>query len=155
MYKDGQMPIEVFYEYFLAANVIPEYVTLEMFKGMLEDEGQFPNNPDYKARKDGFPSAQQQRQDELQRDLADIEDENHGDELQSEADLLDTELEHSEQEAEKARKAAKDNPGLVPPVPGQARDALNKDKQQGGSPAPAGGTPPKKPKLSVPPKAGK
>lgn len=143
MYQAGLLPIEVIYEYFLKADVIPEYVTLEMFTKMLEDAKQFPNNPDFESRQEGFPDARTQRSDELQRDLADIEDENHADELKSEGDLLDTELEHSEQEAEKARKAAAENQPAIPAVPGQAKDAMNKDGQ--GAP---------KPKLKPKPKGG-
>jgi hypothetical protein len=85
MYQAGLLPIEVIYEYFLKADVIPEYVTLEMFQKMLDDAKQFPNNPDFESRKEGFPDAGAQRDDELQRDLADLEDDQHANELQNEA----------------------------------------------------------------------
>lgn len=128
MYQAGILPIEIIYEYFLKADVIPEYVTLEVFTKMLEDAKQFPNNPDFESRQAGFPNAQQQRSDELARDLDD-----------NETDRLDTELESEEARAEEARKAAeetsKDAP-KIPPVPAAGRQAMLKDgpntQQNGG-----------------------
>ena len=125
MYQAGILPIEVIYEYFLKADVIPEYVTLEMFTKMLEDAKQFPNNPDFEARQDGFPDARQQRADELARDLDD-----------NETDRLDTELSSDEKIAAEARKSAekvaKEQP-KIPPVPAAGRQAMQKDA---GTPAP-------------------
>jgi hypothetical protein len=148
MYQEGLLPIEVIYEFFLKADVIPEYVTIEMFVKMLEDAAQFPNNPDFLARQDGFPDRQSQIDDELARDGLDQEDDQHGADLTSEADLLDTELEHNASEAAKARKAAATQQPAIPPVPGQAKDAMNAEGQ-GGKPAPA-----KRPVLKVKPKKG-
>jgi len=132
MYQAGILPIEVIYEYFLKADVIPEYVTLEMFTKMLEDAKQFPNNPDFEAREDGFPDARAQRSDELARDLDD-----------NETDRADTELEHDAEQAEASRKSAekvaKEQP-KIPPVPAQAQQAMQKGST----------TPPAKPKPAAP-----
>lgn len=119
MYQAGILPIEVIYEYFLKADVIPEYVTKENFMAMLEDQAQFPNNPDFAARQEGFTNAQAMKSDELQRDLDD-----------NETDRLDSELESKEAIAEEARKSAekvaKEKPD-IPPVPPAARQAMTRD----------------------------
>lgn len=119
MYQAGILPIEVIYEYFLKADVIPEYVTLEIFTKMLEDAKQFPNNPDFESRQDGFPNAQQQRADELARDLDD-----------EDTSRLESELETDETIAEEARKSAekvaKQQPKIAP-VPAAAKQAMQKD----------------------------
>ena len=129
MYQAGLIGIEIIYEYFLKADVIPEYVTLEMFTKMLNDQAQFPNNPDFESRKAGFPNAQQQRADELARDLDD-----------NETDRLDTELESDETIAEESRKSAekvaKEQP-KIPPVPVAGKQAMQKDTPAGvGQPGP-------------------
>ena len=119
MYQAGLIGIEIIYEYFLKADVIPEYVTLEMFTKMLEDEAQFPNNPDFQSRREGFPDARAQRADELARDLDD-----------NETDRLDNELSSDEKIAAEARKSAekvaKQQP-KIPPVPAAGRQAMQKD----------------------------
>lgn len=119
MYQAGILPIEIIYEYFLKADVIPEYVTKEIFMQMLEDEAQFPNNPDFEAREDGFPDARAQRQDELQRDLDD--NETKRDEMN---------IRSKEKQAKENRKSAEkqaDKQDDIPPVPAAARQALNRD----------------------------
>lgn len=143
MYQEGLLPIEIIYEFFLKADVIPEYVTLEMFTKMLDDASQFPNNPDFLARQEGFPDRQSQLDDDLERDRMGMEDEHHSADLDSEADLLDTELEHSASESEKARKQALKMPA-VPPVPAGAKDALNQENQPKPAPKPAKKPAPKK-----------
>jgi len=129
MYQDGLIGIEIVYEYFLKADVIPEYVTLEVFKKMLEDRAEFPNNPDFDSRQQGFKNAQQQRADELARDLDD-----------NETDRLDSELDSDETIAEEARKSAEKvakNQPKVPPTPPASRQASQKDTSPGtGSPEP-------------------
>ena len=123
MYQAGMLPIEIIYEYFLKAEVIPEYVTLETFKAMLDDEAQFPNNPDFAARKDGYPNAQARMSDQFNRD-----------ELDETARQFDDELEHEEEQAERARrsaeKVAKNQPKIAP-VPSQATQANRKDDPPG------------------------
>lgn len=119
MYQANILPIEIIYEYFLKAEVIPEYVTLDKFLEMLEDREQFPNNPDFDSRQEGFPDARQQRSDELARDLDD-----------SETDRVETELDSKEAIAEQARKSAEKTAQQkpdIPPVPPAARQALTRD----------------------------
>lgn len=108
MYEAGILPIEVIYEYFLKAEIIPEYVTKEKFLEMLEDRQQFPNNPDFDARQDGFPDAKTQRADELARDLD------------------DNETARDEMDIEAKKEIAEKKPD-IPPVPPAARQALNRD----------------------------
>lgn len=130
MYQDGLIGIEIVYEYFLKADVIPEYVTLEVFTKMLNDRAQFPNNPDFDSRQDGFPDSKTQRNDELQRDLADVE-------VEGEQNLQDTQNQFDQGENEKDRKSdekkAKEQP-KIPPVPAAAQQAQQRD-----NPAPSGG----------------
>lgn len=135
MYQAGIMPIEVIYEYFLKADVIPEYVTQDMFTKMLEDAKQFPNNPDFESRQEGFEDARSQRADELARYVADeqfgsatdIADANN----KSKAELQEEELAHEAEQAAAARKSSEKVAALappIPPVPAQARQANGQDK---------------------------
>ncbi|UIS25203.1 portal protein [Erythrobacter phage vB_EliS-L02] len=119
MYQAGILPIEIIYEYFLKADVIPEYVTKEIFMKMLEDEAQFPNNPDFEAREDGFPDARTQRNDELQRDLDDNETKRDEMNIKSKEKQAKENRKASEKQAEKQDD--------IPPVPAAARQALNRD----------------------------
>lgn len=119
MYQDGMIGIEIVYEYFLKADVIPEYVDLDTFKNMLEDPAQFPNNPDFQSRKDGFSDAKSQRGDELQRDLAGEE--------------LDHESTENDKDRKSAEKQAKEQP-KIPPMPADAKQGITRDNQP-----PAGG----------------
>jgi hypothetical protein len=95
---------------------------------MLEDQAQFPNNPDFESRKEGFPDARSQRADELARDLDD-----------NETDRLGSELETDEALADKARKSAekvaKEAP-KIPAVPVAGRQAMQKDAQSAPAPKP-------------------
>lgn len=96
MYKDGVLPIEVLYAYFKKGNLIPDWMDEKEFKRLLDRTESFPNNPDAKARKEGYANAQarqQESENELNREL--------------EMDLLETELEADAEEAENDRVAAK------------------------------------------------
>ena len=104
MYKEGLIPVEVLYDALRKAEVIPDFMQIEEFKALLNSKGSFPNDPNFQARKEGYPDAQ-----------AKVTAENQG--LQRDADqtLLDTELESDAEqadldraEAEKARKVQKE-----------------------------------------------
>jgi hypothetical protein len=130
MYQAGILPIEVIYEYFLKAEVIPEYMEMEQFIALLEDEKNFPNNPDIDAQKDGFANA-------ADRDAF---------------NLQEAELEHESEEGALQRKSQEKiskNQPKIPPVPGQAAHANAADPLPPGRTTPAP-KPPKRPK----PKAG-
>ncbi len=121
MYQGGILPIEVIYEYFLKADVIPEYVTLEVFMKMLEDQKQFPNNPDIAAKGEGFPDARAKVGDEFDRD-----------ELEEEARQFDEDLalrKKTEKAKPPAPKPVPVVPGKddIPPAPNAARQANIKD----------------------------
>lgn len=128
MHKDGQLPVDIFYEYFLKSEVIPEYVDLATFKAMLEDAEQFPNNPDIEAQREGFPNAQGKLQKQINDDA-----------LEEEARQFDDELEHETEQAAEDRKnavrVAKENPKIAP-VPGQATQANQRDPAPKPKPAP-------------------
>ena len=128
MHKDGQLPVDIFYEYFLKSEVIPEYVDLATFKAMLEDAEQFPNNPDIEAQREGFPNAQGKLQKQINDDA-----------LEEEARQFDDELEHETEQAAEDRKnavrVAKETPKIAP-VPGQATQANQRDPAPKPKPAP-------------------
>lgn len=64
MYMDGIIPIDVLYSYLRKSQVVPDYMTLEEFKELLDSMEQFPNQPDAEARKAGFPDKKAQLADE-------------------------------------------------------------------------------------------
>jgi hypothetical protein len=129
MYQAGMLGIEIIYEYFLKAEVIPEYVTLEVFTKMLEDQAQFPNNPDFEARQQGFPDAKTQRNDETEIKVAEIEANNK-------IDVVDSQAEHDAEQNELDRKAA-EKAAKVPPVPAAAKQAMQVDSKKPAKPKPA------------------
>jgi hypothetical protein len=112
MYQAGILPVEVIYEYFLKAEVIPEYMEMDQFIALLEDAKNFPNNPDIDAQNEGFANA-------ADRDAF---------------NLQQAELDHESEQGDLARKSAekisKQQP-KIPPVPHQAISANTVD------PAPA------------------
>lgn len=57
MYQAGALPVEVLYDYMLKAEVIPEALTLDEFKTLLNTGTSFPNQPDFEARKEGYANA--------------------------------------------------------------------------------------------------
>lgn len=64
MYKDGLLPVEVFYDYMRKAEVIPEFLDIDEFKALLENQAAFPAQPDVHARQDGFPDKKTQLDEE-------------------------------------------------------------------------------------------
>lgn len=58
MYKDGLIPLEVLYEYLRKSEVVPDHMSLDEFRKLLEDATKsFPNQPDVEAKSEGFPDA--------------------------------------------------------------------------------------------------
>lgn len=57
MYQEGILPIEPIHEVFQRINIIPDTMSLEDFKKALDDPKEFPNNPDIKAKKEGYPDS--------------------------------------------------------------------------------------------------
>jgi hypothetical protein len=74
MYLDGVVPIDVVYDYLRKYEVIPDWMSVEEFKKLLDSMKQFPNQPDAQARKEGFPTKQSQIDEERAEDDADRED---------------------------------------------------------------------------------
>lgn len=70
MYLDGILPIDVVYEYLRKSEVIPDYMSVEEFKKLLENMEQFPNQPDAEARSEGYPDKKAQLEQERQEDEA-------------------------------------------------------------------------------------
>jgi hypothetical protein len=141
MYQAGLISIEIIYEYFLEAEVIPDYVELAQFQKMLEDEAQFPNDPNFKARQEGYADAKSMHASEDTRFVAELEFDQQMAAQENDAEMQDVELAHDSKEAAKDRKHEKDNPPpapQIPAVPGQARQALNRDRARP-KPKPAGG----------------
>lgn len=70
MYKDGVIPVEVVYHYLRKGDVIPDWMTLEEFKALIDNyEESFPGQPDAEARSAGYPD----KKTELAEDRADEE----------------------------------------------------------------------------------
>lgn len=70
MYLDGIVPIDVVYEYLRKSEVIPDYMSMDEFKKLLENMEQFPNQPDAEARKEGYPDKKVQLEEERAEDEA-------------------------------------------------------------------------------------
>lgn len=65
MYKDGVLPIDVVYHYLKKAMVIPDWMTLDELKSLLDKSESFPNNADVEARREGFADAKSRDQEDL------------------------------------------------------------------------------------------
>jgi hypothetical protein len=74
MYLDGVIPIEVVYDYLRKAEVVPDWMEMEEFKRLLESAGSFPNQPDFDARKKGFPDKKTQLAEERAEDELEFEE---------------------------------------------------------------------------------
>jgi hypothetical protein len=57
MYQENIIPIDVLFDILQKTDVMPDSITVEEFKAMLENPDQFPNNPDFEARREGYPDA--------------------------------------------------------------------------------------------------
>jgi len=64
MYTDGVLPVEVIYEYFKKAFIIPDWMDLDAFKKHLDKVESFPNNPDIEAKQKGYPDAKTMKEAE-------------------------------------------------------------------------------------------
>jgi hypothetical protein len=101
MWQEGLLPLDVIYEFFLQYEVIPEFITIDVFKELLQDEDQWIHNPDVIAKQAGFPDATAKLQhSEFEEELA----------------LQKSEQDFNEKQATK-----------IPVVPAQATQANLKD----------------------------
>lgn len=57
MYLDGVLPIEILFDYFKRAEVIPDWVDIDEFKVLLSSAASFPDNPNFEAREEGYTDA--------------------------------------------------------------------------------------------------
>ena len=62
MYRDGIIPADVLYEYLRKAELIPDWMSVEEFKKLLDNPDQFPNQNDVLARMRGYPDAKSEHQ---------------------------------------------------------------------------------------------
>lgn len=62
MYIDGVIPVTVLHHYLQKAEVIPDWMDVDQFKALLDDESEFKNNPDAIAKMKGYNTAKD-RQD--------------------------------------------------------------------------------------------
>lgn len=60
MYKDGILPIEVVFDFFQRAEVLPREMEIADFKKMLDNPTSFINNPDVQARQRGYTDRKQE-----------------------------------------------------------------------------------------------
>lgn len=64
MYTEGVLPITALHSYLQKAEVVPDWMDIDQFKGLLNRMDEFPNQPDVWAMAMGYAN-QQQRQDVL------------------------------------------------------------------------------------------
>lgn len=57
MYLDGVIPIEIVFDYFKRAEVIPDWLDVEEFKALIHSAASFPDQPDFDAREEGYPDS--------------------------------------------------------------------------------------------------
>lgn len=122
MYKDGILPIDVVFAYLQKAEVIPDWMSQDEFKKLLDDDDQFPNNADIAARREGFAGAQAKQSkeiadDEIELGYAELD----ADIEKAEAALADAKKARADaaKNAEKVAKAAAKAPAPVPGAPGK------------------------------------
>jgi hypothetical protein len=115
MYKDGILPIDVVFTYLQKAEVIPDWMSQDEFKKLLDDDDQFPNNADVEARREGFAGAQAKQSKEIADDKIELG--------YAELDAAIVEAEAALEDAKKARadaaKAAAKAPAPLPGQPGK------------------------------------
>lgn len=76
LFKDGMLPIDVVWDYMRKAEVIPDNITADEFRTMLLTANQFPNQPDFQARQEGYANAQSKTSAELKgKDQDQVEEE--------------------------------------------------------------------------------
>lgn len=107
MYTDGILPIEVIYDYFSRVEIIPEWMSVEEFRELLESPDSFPAQPDAEARLAGFPSKQSEISKQLAEDELAIEEAKVEDQQKARDDAA--------AQADKARKSAEKIAKEAPP----------------------------------------
>lgn len=135
MFKDGLIPIEVVYDYLRKADVIPDKMTLADLKALLESASSFPNQPDFDARKEGYPNAQAKVSAEAKDRELDIAE----DTLEADIDAAEADREAQVKQAAAQAKAAAAAPKGDPAVARQVGSA----RQPGAKPKPKAATPKK------------
>lgn len=104
MWKDGQLPGEIVFEYFKRFEVIPDWMDYEAFKRMMSDPEQFMLQVDALARMQGFPDARSQLEiTEREKDR------------EHETDLQDDALEAQQEQAETNAEAMANRPVVQSP----------------------------------------
>lgn len=119
MYKDGVIPIEVVYAYLRKSEVVPDWMSQEDFKKLLDSAASFPNEPNFEARQEGFADAKS-------RDLGAQNDDTNETNLEIATGIQDgtTERQDSQNEFDakqndkKAQQAVKLAKAAPKPVPG-------------------------------------
>jgi len=123
MYKDGVIPIDVVHDYLRRAEVIPDWLSLDELKTLLESENSFPMQPDAGARKRGYPNRQ-----------SEIDDENEDRDREHEGELQDSELDHENEIDERRQREARLRP------PAEASTLRAAQQQRGAPPRRSGGS---------------
>lgn len=120
MYKDGVLPIDVVYHYLKKAMVIPDWMTLEELKTLLDKSESFPNNADVEARKEGFADAKSRDQESLLELEKELDADAQSEQLSHEGEQNRLNRVSEEKKSKDAAKAAAKQPkvsvGAKPPV---------------------------------------
>lgn len=149
MYIDGVVPLTVLHFYLQKAEVIPEWLDVDTFKGMLDDESEFRNNPDAIAKMKGYNTAKDRVEARLQKRTLRNDEKNTAiieEQSKTSADLERERLAHEAEEAEKERQAAaaeaeKDRKLEKEKADQAAKTAAANAKAMANRPAPVGGNP--------------
>jgi hypothetical protein len=147
MYTDGVVPLTVLHFYLQKAEVIPEWLDVDLFKSMLDDESEFKNNPDAIAKMKGYNTAKDRVDARLQRRTLRNDEKITsitGEQVQTQADLERERLVHEAEEAERQRladaaEAEKDRKLEKEKADQAAKTAAAAAKAMASRPAPAPG----------------
>lgn len=143
MYLDGVVPITVLHFYLQKAEVIPEWMDVDQFKSLLDDETEFKNQPDVIAKMKGYDTAKDRTDARLARRELRIEEtkveqnQQRIDQIPEEARLMreatarEAEKKRRQDaiEAEKDRKAEEKKAAAAAEAAKQAAEAAAKNPQ--------------------------
>jgi len=139
MYQAGVLPLEVVFEYFLSNQVIPDYMSLDQFRSLLENVAEsFPNQADVLAMSKGYHSATDEMLDRQFTEGQDFTAEQAEADRAHDESLQDDELAHQAKQSAAQRKSASDiakSQPRIPAVPGQATAANVVDPNRAPTPA--------------------
>ena len=142
MYLDGVVPLTVLHHYLQKAEVIPDWMDVDTFKSLLDDESEFKNQPDVIASMKGYATAKDRTDARLTRrelrtseklaeqsvETSKTQAELTRERLEFDAAEAEKERQHAEREAEKDRKLEKEKADKAAAAAKEAAKAAAKAK---------------------------